>query len=69
MMIQYNAEKEVKMVAKIFDLSGRMVLLLQMSAFPGLNNAHLHVCDLNAGLYNVQFSYNGVKENKRIIIQ
>ena len=69
MMIQYNAEKEGKMVAKIFDLSGKMVLQLQMSAFPGLNNAHLHVCDLSAGLYNVQFSYNGIKENKRIIIQ
>lgn len=69
MMIQYNAEKEGKMVAKIFDLSGKMVLQLQMSAFPGLNNAHLHVCDLNAGLYNVQFSYNGITENKRIIVQ
>ena len=69
MMIQFNAEKEGKMVAKIFDLSGRMVLQLQMSAFAGLNNAHLHVCDLHAGLYNVQFSYNGIKENKRIIIQ
>ncbi|MCY7423166.1 MAG: T9SS type A sorting domain-containing protein [Chitinophagaceae bacterium] len=69
MMVQYNAEKEGKMFANIFDLSGKMVMQLQMSAFPGLNNAHLHVCDLNAGLYNVQFIYNGIKENKRIIIQ
>lgn len=69
LMVQYNADKEGSVQTKIFDLSGKMVLQLKMSAFPGLNNAHLHVCDLPAGIYNVQFSYNGTRENKKIMIQ
>ena len=69
LMVQYNAEKEGSVQTKIYDLSGKLVLQSKMSAFPGLNNAHLHVCDLPAGIYNIQFSYNGTRENKRIIIQ
>lgn len=69
LMVQYNADKEGSVQTKIYDLSGKLVLQSKISAFPGLNNAHLHVCDLPAGIYNVQFSYNGIRENKRIIIQ
>ena len=69
LMVQYNADKEGSVQTTVFDLSGKLVLQSKISAFPGLNNAHLHVCDLPAGIYNVQFSFNGTRENKRIIIQ
>jgi plastocyanin len=68
LMIQFNSEKSGNILTRVFDESGKMVLETKMTAYPGLNNGHVHVCDLNPGIYTLQFSLDGIKENKRIIV-
>ena len=69
LMIQFNAEKTGSLLVKVYNNAGQMVLETKMSAFTGLNNGHVHVCDLNAGTYTLQFMLDGVKETKRIVVQ
>lgn len=69
LMIQFNAEKTGSLLVKVYNNAGQMVQETKMSAFTGLNNGHVHVCDLSAGIYTLQFTLDGVKESKRIVVQ
>ena len=69
LMIQFNAEKTGDLLVKVYNNAGQMVQETKMSAFAGLNNGHVHVCDLSAGIYTLQFTLDGVKESKRIVVQ
>ena len=69
LMIQFNAEKTGDLFVKVYNNAGQMVQETKMSAFEGLNNGHVHVCDLSAGIYTLQFTLDGVKESKRIVVQ
>lgn len=66
LMIQFNADEKTRMLAKITDMNGRQVLTTQLSASPGVNNGHIHLGDLAAGNYIIQFSMNGVTESYKI---
>lgn len=68
LMVQFNAESEGVMQVNVFDMNGKQVLKTNLSAFPGLNNGHIHVCDLPAGIYTLQFDYEGIRETKRIVV-
>lgn len=68
LMIRFNADKEGKILARVFDIDGKLVLETSMSAFPGLNSGHVHICDLNAGTYNIQFILDGIKETKKVVV-
>lgn len=69
LMVQFNADKAGEMLVKIYNNSGQMIGQHKMSAFVGLNNGHVHICDLAAGNYILQFTMNGLKETQKIIIQ
>lgn len=69
LMIQFNAEKTGSLLVKVYNNDGQMVQETKMSAFTGLNNGHVHVCDLSAGTYTLQFMLDGIKETKRIVVQ
>ena len=68
LMVQFNSEKAGKMITRVIDANGKIAYQANMAAFPGLNNGHIHVCDLNAGTYTVQFTLDGIKENKKIVV-
>lgn len=69
LMIKFNADSRGKMDVKIYSLSGKQVLSNKIEAFYGLNNSHLHVCDLPPGQYVAVFTLAGKKESEKITIQ
>lgn len=69
LMIMFNADSRDKMDVKIYTLSGKQVLNNKTEAFYGLNNSHLHVCDLPPGQYVAVFTLAGKKESQKITIQ
>lgn len=68
LMIQFNAENAGSMIVNVFDANGKRVLKTNMAAFPGLNNGHVHVCDLAPGVYTLQFNYEGLRETRRVVV-
>ncbi len=68
LMIQFNAENEGLMEVTVYNTGGKNVLYTKMQAFPGFNNGHLHLCDLNAGVYKLKFSFEGKEETKSVIV-
>jgi plastocyanin len=69
LQLQFNAEKQGKVEVNVFDASGRKTLHTTLTAMPGLNNGHIHVCDFNPGIYTLQFAYEGLVESKQLVIK
>ena len=69
LMVQFNAEKNGSMAVKVFGANGKLAANLPMTAFAGLNNGHIHICDLSPGTYTVHFQMDGIKEVKRLAVQ
>lgn len=69
MKVFFNADGRGSMAVKIYSMSGKLVLKDKMETFYGLNDSHLHVCDLPAGEYVVMFDLNGKKESRKIVIK
>ena len=68
LMVYFNALKKGYMKVKVFDGVGKLVINTDMAAFPGINSGHVHVCDLHAGRYSLQFSMEGMKETRTVIV-
>lgn len=68
LMVQFNAERQGSMIVNVFDVNGRRVLKTNLAAMPGLNNGHMHVCDLPPGIYTLQFNYEGIREMKKLVV-
>lgn len=69
LVIQFNAENAGLMPVNVYDAGGKQVLKTTMRAMPGLNNGHIHVCDLAPGMYTLQFSYEGMKETRKLVVE
>ena len=65
-MIKFNADATGVLIARITDMTGKMVLVSELSAAPGVNKGHIHLGDLGSGNYVVQFNLNGVTETYKI---
>lgn len=65
-MIQFNANKPGMMNVRVSDMQGRILLQTQLTAVQGLNNGHIHLGDMPAGMYIIDFSLDGVKESYKI---
>jgi plastocyanin len=66
--LKFNADKRGTMDVTVVNMSGQVVLKAKLAAFYGLNNGHLHVCDLQKGIYNVIFSLAGKRETRKIVV-
>ncbi|HSN61077.1 MAG TPA: T9SS type A sorting domain-containing protein [Ferruginibacter sp.] len=66
LLIQFNADFAGKLMARITDITGKLVLVSELSAAVGVNNGHIHIADLASGNYVVQFNLNGVMETYKI---
>lgn len=69
MKIFFNADSRGSMDVKIYSIGGKLVLKQRMETFYGLNDSHLHVCDLPAGEYVMVFNLDGKKESRKIVIK
>ena len=68
LMVYFNAEKKNKLNVKVFDAAGKRVYAADMEAVPGVNSGHVHVCDFHPGIYRLQFSMDGLKETKTVVV-
>jgi hypothetical protein len=69
LMLQFNADKETKLFAKIYDVNGKLIKQTEMMARSGLNNGHFHLDNITAGVYNIVFTLDGIKETYRIVVR
>ncbi len=68
LMFQFNADRKGNMKAIVSDANGRIMMKLDMFAEKGINDGHIHMGDLPAGVYNIVFSMDGLKETKRVVV-
>ena len=66
LMLQFNADKQA-MIAKLVDMQGKVVLKTELSAGQGVNNGHIHLGDVPAGIYTIYFSLDSISESYRIV--
>ncbi|MEJ7587899.1 MAG: plastocyanin/azurin family copper-binding protein [Ferruginibacter sp.] len=66
--IQFNADKAGVMEVSIFTTAGQLVHRSKLAAFYGVNSGHLHVCDLDRGIYNIVFMLAGKKEVRKVMV-
>jgi plastocyanin len=69
LVLQFNAEKQGKVEVNVYDAGGRKALHTTLTAMPGLNNGHIHVCDFKPGVYTLQFAYEGLVESKQLVVR
>jgi plastocyanin len=67
LMLQFNADKTGVMLARLMDMQGKVVLKTELSAEPGVNNGHIHLGDLPAGIYTIYFSLDGISESYKVV--
>ena len=67
LMLQFNADNTSTMTAKMVDMQGKVVLETALSAVQGVNNGHIHLGDLPAGIYTIYFKLDNVSESYRIV--
>jgi len=67
LMLQFNADKTGVMIAKLIDMQGKVVLKTELSAEQGINNGHIHLGDVPAGIYTIYFNLDGISESYRIV--
>ncbi len=63
--MSFNADKEGEMQASIVDMQGKIVFTSSLSAKTGINKGHLHIANLPAGNYAIQFWLDGNTEIHR----
>lgn len=67
LMLQFNADKPGVMIAKLMDEQGKLVLKSELSAVQGINNGHIHLGNVSAGIYTIYFTLDGINESYRIV--
>lgn len=69
LMLQFNADKDGVMQARLYNQSGVMVNETKLSAIKGLNNGHIHMGDLAPGTYYIMFTLGDVTEKHAVIMK
>lgn len=66
LILQFNADAKGTMLARIVNMSGKTVLVANLSASMGVNNGHIHIADLAPGNYIIQFTLDTIVETYKI---
>ncbi len=69
LMLKFNAEEAGKMDVKIVNAEGKYLMQTSMDATEGVNNGHLMLGNISAGIYSVIFNLNGTKEVHKLIVK
>lgn len=69
LMLQFNADKEGKMLVQLYNSSGGLIKQTEMSAVKGINNGHFHLGELPAGSYYLVCTLEGIQEKHTILYQ
>ncbi len=65
--LQYNADSRGTMKATLIDMQGKIILETSLSSEPGINNGHIHLMGVAAGIYTLHFVLNGISESYRLV--
>ncbi len=66
LMLRFNGDKPGLMSARLIDAQGKLVLKTQLSVVQGINNGHIHLGGIPAGVYTLYFSRDGINESYKI---
>lgn len=69
LMLQFNADGVSKLYAAVYNAAGKKVLEDDMNGVLGLNNGHLHLGDIPAGIYNIVFTLGKLRETHRVVVK
>ena len=69
LMVQFNADKEGKMLMQLYNGNGKFITETEMTADKGLNNGHFHLGDIPPGNYYVVCTLGTLKEKYAIIVK
>jgi hypothetical protein len=69
LMLQFNADREGKMLVQLYNSSGELIKQTEMAAVKGVNNGHFHLGDLKSGSYYIVCTLGGVHEKHSIMYQ
>ena len=62
LMFQFNADKPGIMIAKLLNTQGKLILKEELSAVRGINNGHIHLGNVPAGIYTISFTIDNINE-------
>jgi plastocyanin len=66
LLLKFNADKPGIMMARLFDMQGKLLLSTELSADKGINNGHVHLGGIPAGNYTIRFTLDGISESYKI---
>lgn len=69
LMVDFNADSPGKMQVQLYNSEGKVVIKTILDAQRGVNMAHIHVGDLPAGTYSINFSMKEKNESDIIVIK
>ena len=69
LMLQFNADKDGKMLVQLYNSNSELVKQTEMSAIKGVNNGHFHLGDLKPGTYYLVCTLGGIQEKHTILCQ
>lgn len=67
--LTFNSEKEGKMMVKVVNQEGKIIITRNMQAYPGVNSGHVHLGERPAGTYTVICTLDETTETHRIVVQ
>ncbi|MEO8765395.1 MAG: plastocyanin/azurin family copper-binding protein [Ginsengibacter sp.] len=67
LMLQFNADRKSVMIARLVDIQGKIILKTELSAAQGVNNGHIHLGDVQAGIYTLYLTLDGISESHRLV--
>ncbi|TKK67456.1 hypothetical protein FC093_14265 [Ilyomonas limi] len=69
LMLQFNADKDGTMLAKLYNQTGLLIKEEKLSAVKGLNNGHFHMGSLAPGTYYIVFTLGDITEKHVVVVQ
>jgi plastocyanin len=69
LMLQFSADRNTYMKVQVLDANGKRLMNLDMTANKGINNGHIHMAELPAGVYSIIFSMDALKEIKKVVVK
>lgn len=69
LMVQFNGDKEGKMLMQLYNSSGKFIKQAEMMADRGLNNGHFHLGQIPPGNYYVVCTMGTSKEKYSIVVK
>ena len=69
LMLKFNADKAGRLEVNVTNIEGRSVIKTSMQANEGVNNGHVMLDNVPAGVYSIIFKLDDIKEVHELLIK